>query len=254
MNEANGRWVWHEVMTTNMSTGSEYYRSLFGWAADEMDMGGTPYLMFKAGENSVAGMMPVQGGAPSCWMNYLAVPDIDAAAAKVPSLGGKLLMPVFDIPNIGRAGMVQDPDGGVFALFEGAEGGGEGRDWSAPPAMHSVCWVEHMAKDPAKVVAFYTDLIGWTSVPMGPDMTVFKQGEAMVASVRALPPEAAGAPAHWMTYVLVDDVATSQRKAEALGGVTMKGETEIPGMGKFAIVQDPTGAVFALWKQTGTMG
>ena len=252
--DGNGRWVWHEVMTTDVSVGSEYYRSLFGWGAEEMNMGDAgPYLMFKAGEKAVAGMMAAQGGAPSCWMAYLGVSDLDAAAAQVPTLGGSIMVPIFEIPNIGRAAIVLDPDGAAFALFQGIEGGGDDRDWSAPPAMHSVCWVEHMAKDPAKVVPFYSALVGWTATPMGPDMTVFKAGDAMVASVRALPPEAGDAPSYWMNYVLVEDVGVSQKRSEALGATTLKGETEIPGMGHFAIVQDPTGAVYALWKQTGTM-
>jgi predicted enzyme related to lactoylglutathione lyase len=252
--EADGRWVWHEMNTTDMGVGSEYYRSLFGWGADEMDMGEFgKYLMLKVGEVPVVGMGAAQPGAPSHWLSYLHTSNLEGSVAKVPELGGTLLAPIFEIPRIGRAAVVQDPDGGVFALFQGTEGGGEERDWSAPPAMHSVCWVELMAKDPSKVLPFYTGLVDWSAVPMGPDMTVFKKGEAMVASVRQMPPEAAGAPSHWMVYMLVDDVAVSQKRSEALGGVTFKGETEIPGMGRFAVVQDPAGGVFALWKQLGTM-
>lgn len=250
MGDSKGRWVWHEVNSNNMDRAEAYYQELFGWGAQRMDMGEAgPYIMFKAGEAMVAGLGATQGGAPSHWLSYLDVGDLDEAVARVPGLGGKVMVPPFEIPNIGRASITQDPDGATVALFEGLTGEGDGRDWSAPPAPYSVCWTEHMAHDPAKVVAYYTALMGWTAEDMGPDMKVFKLGEASVGSVRAMPAEAHGAPAHWMNYILVPEVDTYQAKSEGLGATTLKGDTEIPGMGRFAVVQDPSGAVFSLWKQ-----
>lgn len=247
MSDSKGRWVWHEVMTTDLAKGRDYYAGMFGWDATEMDMGTGPYTIFKQGEAMVVGMAQTQGGAPSHWLGYVDVGDVDVALAKVPALGGEVLMPAYDIPNIGRMGIVKDPAGAVFAPFQGA--GEDTRDWSKPPGMHTVCWSELMTADLDAATGFYGELVGWTfSSDMGPDMKVMKVGDAMVASMRQLPAEAAGMPAHWMNYVLVEEVDVHQSKAESLGATVLRGDTEIPGMGRFAILQDPTGAVSAIWK------
>jgi predicted enzyme related to lactoylglutathione lyase len=57
-----------------------------------------------------------------------------------------------------------------------------------------------------------------------------------------------GAPSTWLAYVLVDDIAASTQEAKSLGGVVKKDVTEIPGVGWFSIIEDPTGAALALWK------
>lgn len=250
MSKSRGRWVWHEVMSTDTAKVRSYYEGLFGWTGKEMDMGDGPYVMWSAGEQPVVGMMAAQGGAPSHWMSYVDVGDVDAAVAKVPKLGGEVVVPAFDIPSIGRTSMVKDPTGAMVAVFQGAEGGGDDRDWDAPPAPFSVCWTELMTHDVDKALGFYGELVGWTAEDMGPDMKVLKVGDKMVGSVRKMPEEAHGAPSHWLNYVLVPEVDAYQAKSEKLGATTLKGDTEIPGMGRFAIVQDPTGAVYTLWKQT----
>jgi len=59
-------------------------------------------------------------------------------------------------------------------------------------------------------------------------------------------------PPHWMAYVLVDDVEASTAKVKELGGEIIKEVTEIPGMGAFSVIKDPTGAVLGLWEQRGS--
>lgn len=250
MSDSRGRWVWHEVMSSDMTKAEAFYKDLFDWTGEAIDLGEAgPYTMFKAGELPVVGIGPSQGGAPSHWLSYLDVGDLDEAMAKVPDLGGEILAPAFEIPNIGRAGIVKDSVGAAVALFEGA-GEEEQRDSSAAPAMYSVCWTEHMTRDPDKAVAFYSALVGWTAEDMAPDMKVFKREGTMVSSVRTLPDEAQDVPSHWMNYLLVPEVDVHQAKAEELGATILKGDTEIPNMGRFALIQDPAGAVFCLWKHT----
>jgi predicted enzyme related to lactoylglutathione lyase len=58
-----------------------------------------------------------------------------------------------------------------------------------------------------------------------------------------------GAPSSWLAYVVVDDVKTSTEKARSLGAQVMKDVTEVPGMGWFSIIVDPTGAALGLWKE-----
>ena len=239
MSDSKGRWVWHEVMSTDVAKAQAYYEAMFGWAGQTMPMGDTPYVMFKAGEAPVAGMMPAQGGAPSHWLSYIDVGDVDAVTARVPALGGEVLVPPFDIPNIGRCSILKDNTGAAVAFFQGVEGGGESRDWNAPPAPFSVCWTELMTHDVDKACGFYGELVGWKVEAMGPDMKVFKVGEASVGSVGEIPPGAQGMPPYWMSYVLVPGVDDYQAKSEGLGATTLMGDTEIPGMGCVVTLQAP---------------
>jgi predicted enzyme related to lactoylglutathione lyase len=57
-----------------------------------------------------------------------------------------------------------------------------------------------------------------------------------------------GAPSTWLAYVLVDDIEAATSKVASLGGTVAKGVTEVPGMGWFSIIIDPTGAALGLWK------
>ena len=76
--------------------------------------------------------------------------------------------------------------------------------------------------------------------------TMIKVGEGTGGGLMKHPMP--GAPSIWLAYVLVDDIATSTNKAKALGGTVLKDATEVPQMGWFSIVSDPTGAVFGLWQ------
>jgi uncharacterized protein len=112
------------------------------------------------------------------------------------------------------------------------------------------CWVELMTKDPQAAIDFYREVTGWTSQPFSEDYTVFKAGDQMVAGAMKLPPEAeaAGAPPHWMAYVVVDSVESTREQAKRLGGQVYVEPTDIPQVGRFAVLADPQGASFALLK------
>ena len=108
-------------------------------------------------------------------------------------------------------------------------------------------WYELMTPDVAAAKAFYASVLGWSANDM-PDMsyTVMNAGAAGVAGVMGLPDalRAQGVPPNWTGYVAVDDVDAAARKLESLGGSVQKAPQDIPGVGRFAVVADPHGAVF----------
>ena len=110
-------------------------------------------------------------------------------------------------------------------------------------------WCELMTPDPEAAKRFYGTLFGWTLEDM--DMgrgtyTVVKAGGAAIGGIMKRPPECApDAPPHWGTYVTVEDVDATARKAEALGAKTLVPPTDIPKVGRFCMLQDPQGAVIA---------
>lgn len=112
-------------------------------------------------------------------------------------------------------------------------------------------WYELMTPDTAGAKAFYGDVVGWTSqaMPMeGGEYTVLEADGNGVGGMMTLTDEfkAQGIPPNWTGYVAVDDVDASAEKVQRLGGAVQRPPQDIPGIGRFAIVADPAGAVIAI--------
>lgn len=119
------------------------------------------------------------------------------------------------------------------------------------------CWVELGTSDSDGAKKFYTELFGWTfdDKPVGPGMvyTMLQLDGKDVGALYELMPEmkAQGIPPHWLSYALVDSADESAAKAKELGATLAKEPFDVMAVGRMAVIQDPTGAVFALW-QAGT--
>jgi predicted enzyme related to lactoylglutathione lyase len=116
----HGAFSWNELLTTDAAGAKEFYGKLFGWSMEDMPMGDFTYTMLKAGDLQVGGLMPIPKnaeGMPPAWGAYVTVDDVDATASKAEQLGGKILMPPRDIPNVGRFTVLQDPQGAVISAI-----------------------------------------------------------------------------------------------------------------------------------------
>ena len=115
-----GMFSWAELATTDVEGAKRFYTGLLGWTTEQAPVEGVSYTLAKAGEERVAGIMStVCGGGtvPPHWGIYITVDDVDATAAKADELGGKVLMPPTDIPNVGRFAALMDPQGVVFSVI-----------------------------------------------------------------------------------------------------------------------------------------
>lgn len=118
-------------------------------------------------------------------------------------------------------------------------------------------WYEHLTKDPQAAIAFYGDVVGWKTQPFpgggGYIMWVGSQGP--LGGVMELPDQAAkmGAPPHWMAHVQVDDVDATAALAKKLGGKVHKEPTDIPTVGRFAVIADPQGAAISIFQPNSEM-
>ena len=113
-----GQFSWNELLTTDVAGADAFYTQLFGWQAEPMP-GGMPYTLFKKNGIFAGGMMTLpMPGVPPHWLNYVTVENADASAARVTELGGTVCKPPFDIPNVGRIAIVQDPQGAFFGIFQ----------------------------------------------------------------------------------------------------------------------------------------
>ena len=112
-------------------------------------------------------------------------------------------------------------------------------------------WVELLTTDPAAAQAFYQKVVGWGATKMAggsTDYTPFTSGEVPVAGLMALPPTAAaqGAPPSWLAYIEVPDVSATVEQAARLGAKVVAPAMDIAEAGRFAVLQDPQGAVFGV--------
>lgn len=246
-----GRFVWYELVTKDKDKALDFYRALFGWNVHEEDMGEMgKYPMVGAGETWLAGLVsPRQEGIPSHWIAYVTVPDVDAAARKTEELGGKVHVPPTDIPNVGRFTAISDPQGATILPFKFASQNPP--EMEGPPPAGFFCWNELLTSDPEAGGKFYQEIFGWsmTSADMGEMGTyyMFQRGQKEEAGAMKMPPQAE-APPHWLPYISVDDVDASVQKCQELGGMVYCQPTNIPNVGRFAVMADPLGATFAVFK------
>ena len=114
-------------------------------------------------------------------------------------------------------------------------------------------WHELVTTDPEAAAAFYSKVVPWKTQDSGmPSYTLWMAGKLQIGGLTGLPEDAAaGTPPHWIVYVATPDVDATVVQAERLGGKVVKGATDIPNMGRFAVLTDPQGATFAVYTPPG---
>jgi len=117
-------------------------------------------------------------------------------------------------------------------------------------------WHELMVPNPSSAPSFYKSITGWNTQPFQSDYTLWVYGESPIGGLAELTKELAstGVPPHWLDYVGVEDVDATTRRAEELGGHVTVPPTEIPDVGRFAVLLDPQGAAFAIYKSIQDAG
>lgn len=254
MSEHNscGRFVWHELATTDPEAAAAFYAALFGWTAVPFEASNPPYTMFMLGEAPVAGLMrlPAEAaaaGAPPYWMGYVGVTDVDATTAKAQELGAMVLVPRIDIPNMGSFTILQDPQGPVIAPWQAASvQAGPERE----PAVGEFSWNELLTGDFEAAFAFYSALFAWkklAAIDMGPAgiYQLYGASERPLGGMFNKSPDMP-APHCWTYYVRVPAVNQAAEKVKELGGKLLMDPTEVPGGDWIVPCLDPQGAAFAL--------
>lgn len=252
----DGRVVWHDLMTTDPDKARAFYSELFGWNTAEMDMGTFKYQMIQTGEKQIGGYIPLeQKEVPSHWIAYVNVDDVDEACKTADASGGKTCVPATDIPNVGRFAVITDPSGGVISPFKSAhEAPADADTGKTEPG--EFCWDELLTQDPEGCRGFYTNVFGWKGADMEmPEgtYTIFKHGDKDRTGMMKMPGEVQ-AHSHWLPYVHVADVDASFERAKTLGATACKEPGDIPNIGRFAVLTDPTGAQFALYTPAPQQG
>jgi len=250
---APGTFCWVELGTTNGEAAKKFYTELFGWDFIDNPIGeGMVYTMLKLGGKDVGALYQLSGemtsqGIPPHWMSYVSVSSADESAKKAKSLGATLMKEPFDVFDIGRMAVVQDPTGAVFSLWQPRKSQGAG----VVNVPNSFCWNELATGDATKAGEFYTGLFNWgKNVQQFGAMTYtsFINGDRPAGGMYEPTPEMGNIPPNWLVYFAVDDCDAQAKKAGGLGAKTIVPPSDIPGTGRFAVIQDPQGAVFGIIK------
>jgi predicted enzyme related to lactoylglutathione lyase len=120
------KFIWNELVTPDQEVSGEFFSKLFGWERHVVHVGTHgAYTLFQEDGKDVAGMMnpatDYSRSRPPFWAGYIEVDDIDAYVAKVEELGGTIIAPPEDIPNVGRVCMISDPEGAPVCLMTSAK-------------------------------------------------------------------------------------------------------------------------------------
>ncbi len=243
-----GTFCWTDLTTPDQDSAKAFYSALFGWTAEDFPMGdGSFYSMQSIGGKEVAAISPQpqqqrEAGMPPIWNSYISVQSADEALSKASELGGNVHAGPFDVFDSGRMGVVQDPQGAFFAVWQAKDNFGA----ELVNAHGALSWDELYTPDLEGSAAFYGALFGWTTQPMeGMDMpywviqTEAGRGNGGMTTMEGVPPS-------WLVYFGTADMDASVAKLTELGGKTTMGPMDI-GVGAIAVVTDPQGATFALF-------
>src|SRR5437660_7420186 len=152
-----GDFCWIELSTSDGNSAKKFYTGLFGWSTNEISMGDQPpYVMVQKNGKDVAGLLENKN-APPHWMSYVAVSSADDAAKKAKSLGAKVVAGPFDVMDVGRMAVIQDPQGAMFSLWEEKR---PNRVMIVNEA-GAMCWNELYTPDIEGSRKFYVGLFDW---------------------------------------------------------------------------------------------
>jgi predicted enzyme related to lactoylglutathione lyase len=247
---APGTFSWADLTTTDQDAAKQFYTALFGWDVTDNPVGDEMvYSMMSIDGKNVSAISPQpqqqrEAGVPPMWNSYITVEDADAAAARAGELGATVHAPPFEVMDVGRMAVIQDPQGAFFELWEPKTTIGAG----FVNAHGALCWNELASPDTDASAKFYGDLFGWTSSSMdfgGQPYTVVAVGASSNGGIRA--PMSPQEPPHWLVYFGIDDIDAGVAKASELGGKVLAPPMDIGEGNRIAILQDPQGAVFALY-------
>jgi uncharacterized protein len=243
-----GKFIWFELVSSDPRPAQAFYSEVLGWKIEPFTVAGFTVDMIYVGDEMIGSLAEPPGAdQPSRWIACVSIEDVDAAARLAAELGGRVLDQPADVPGAGRMARIADPQGAELYLFRKLTGDPpDGR----PTRQGDWMWHELHTTDTASALAFYEKVVGFDhrALDMGPGGTyhvLSRGGVDRGGATSHLPP---GAAPHWLPYVYVDDADATIARVGRNGGTVQFGPEDIPGIGRFGVLQDPSGARLAVMK------
>lgn len=247
---APGTHSWVDLATSDIKGAKAFYTELLGWERVEENEAseGRTYGMASVGDRTVAGVFASDDEMPPHWNCYVTVDSADDVAGSVEQAGGEVVMPPIDVLDAGRMLVIKDPSGAFLALWEPR--GHPGAERVNEPGC--LTWNDLNTSDPGSARPFYEQLFSWRFDKVeaeGFDYWVIYNGDRTNGGMRPFNDHErqAGLMSHWLPYFAVRDTDATLRRAGELGGRAMAGPHDVPNGGRIGVIQDPQGAVFAVF-------
>lgn len=239
--------TWIDLATSELDRAQNFYGTVFGWTFETAgpDYGG--YVTALHSGRPVAGLMTndPQWDVPDAWTTYLHTADIQATVGKATAAGGTSCAAPMEVPDKGWMGMITDPTGAFFGLWQPTgHRGYEIVDEPGAPVYHQLTTRDYRA-----ALDFYRAVFGW-GVDIVSDTDEFRYSTALfegaallgVMDGSGIPAEA---PSNWCCFLGADDVDKTVQVIVDNGGSVVRAAEDTP-YGRLAAVTDPTGAAFNL--------
>jgi len=241
-----GRWVWGDLVTSDVAVAADFYGQVFGWTFETY--GGKndleTYTLALADGLPIAGLVfdqrALKDKVPSArWIGLISVPDVRAAADAVTKAGGKVMVAPVMLGERGETAVFQDPEGTPFGVVRSRNGdpadyAGDVNEW---------VWLDLWTSDVGRAADFYRTVVGYEVLPL--QQEGLRKGVHLVSGgfVRAgiMQKNDARDSAVWLPYLRVADAAAAVSKARAAGGKIIREPVSL-GRAIVAIIADPTGA------------
>jgi len=209
------------------------------------------YTIFRLDERDAAAAFTMTAemrsqGVPPHWALYIAVSSADDAAAKASGAGGQVILQPFDVGDFGRMAVLRDSTGAHFNIWQPKNNPGIGI--AGVPG--TLCWADLSTADADGAAQFYKAVVGWQIDP-GKDNSGYlhiKNGEQFIGGIPPAAYRNPNVPPHWLSYFLVANCDASTSQAKELGANVYVPPTSMEGVGRWSVVADPQGAVFALFQ------
>jgi uncharacterized protein len=237
---APGTFSWADLSTTDTAGGKAFYTSLFGWdVRDNPIPGDGVYTMLLKGGKPVAALFSTMTeGQPPTWNSYVTVESADDAAAAAREHGGTVVAEPYDVMDVGRMAVFQDPGDAFLSAWEPRASIGAERV-NEPGAL---TLNQLNTSDPARAQEFYSGVFGWRFEQVAEGEQNYwgiYNGDRLNGGMMEQPPN------FWLVYFGSENIDEDAAKIADLGGTVIVPPMPVPG-GHILVAQDPQGAVFGL--------
>jgi predicted enzyme related to lactoylglutathione lyase len=236
---------WVELFTGDTDGAKAFYGGLFGWTAEDTGPEYGGYIMFRHGDQPVAGCMLDDGtsGTPPAWSVYLESNDAAATAEMAKANGGQVYVDPMQVGELGHMAFVADPSGAAVGIWQPLEHKGFG----VTAEVGAPTWFELHTLGYEAVIPFYENVFGWVThtAADAPDFryTTLGKDEDALAGIMDDSVFGGEGPSYWTFYVQVADTDATIAQAVELGGSVLMGADDSP-YGRLARIADPAGVSF----------
>ena len=232
-----GKFVWHDLVTDDVSKAKEFYAALFGWSFEKSG----EYTLILNNGTPIGGMLEIkpdsQSKAEAVWLPSMSVADVDKSIAYVKSQKGEVLKGPIDMEERGRGVLVSDPHGAQLVLLHTKDDDPA----DSTPKIGDWLWNEIWTDVPKKSYAFYRKLGGYDSSEMRDTYRILKSKGKWRSGIRYVSKK--DVKERWVPTIRVSDPNRITAKVKQLGGMVLVAPDKEFMNGNVAVMTDNNGAI-----------